>query len=139
VWLEPPGRCAPPVLDQPQPIAAMREPSRDRPGGPLKLDAAYLKRVGLGVLPPEEANLVLTHVYETLELRVGVELSRRMTNAQFAEFELYFDARDDDGAFKWIQTNFPDYREIVSKQLEIVTAELASAAPVMLALIGSSG
>lgn len=103
----------------------------------FKLDGAYLKQVGLSVLPAEEADVVLSHVYETLELRVGAALARRMTNAQLDEFETLIDAGDEEGALKWLEANFPDYRDSVVEQLEIVTAELASAAPMMLALIGS--
>ena len=105
--------------------------------GGFRLDAAYLKSVGLNVLPAEEANVVLSHVYETLELRVGIALARRMTNAQLNEFERLIDAADEEGALKWLEAEFPDYRDVVGDQLEIVTAELADVAPLMLALVGS--
>lgn len=105
----------------------------------FKLDAAYLKQVGLDTLPAAEANVLLTYVYETLEMRVGTALAHEMTNRQLDEFQTLVGSGDDAGALKWLETNFPDYRDVVGEELERLTGELASAASLMLTLVGSDG
>jgi hypothetical protein len=95
----------------------------------LKIDAEYLRDVGLGALPTWEQNVFLKHVYETLEMRVGVVLADQMTNSQLDEFEAYFKAKDDAGAFKWLSSNFPNYKEIVALQHDELKAEVTRLAP----------
>src|SRR5674476_847585 len=99
----------------------------------LKIDNNLLQEVGLGALPEVEKNGLLKHVYETLEMRVGMRLADQMTNEQLDEFERYFEAKDDAGAFKWLETNFPNYKDIVAEEFEKLKAEVAQAAPQILA------
>ena len=63
----------------------------------LKIDNSLLEEVGLGALPDAEKNSFLKHIYETLEMRVGIRLADQMTNQQLDEFEQYFEAKDDAG------------------------------------------
>ena len=53
----------------------------------FKLDDNLLIELGLGTLPPAEKNRMLGHIYETLEMRVGMKLAQKMTNEQLDEFE----------------------------------------------------
>ena len=99
----------------------------------LKIDNNLLQEVGLGGLPPAEKNSFLKHVYETLEMRVGIRLADQMTNQQLDEFERYFEAKDDAGAFKWLETNFPNYKDIVQQEFDKLKAEVAQSAPQILA------
>ena len=99
----------------------------------LKIDDNLLQELGLGALPAEEKRALLNHVYETLEMRVGMRLADQMTNEQLDEFETYFEAKDDAGAFKWLETNFPNYKEIVNDEFEKLKAEVGQAAPQILA------
>ena len=99
----------------------------------LKIDDNLLQELGLGTLPPEEKRALLNHIYETLEMRVGMRLADQMTNEQLDEFETYFEAKDDAGAFKWLETNFPNYKEIVNDEFEKLKAEVGQAAPQILA------
>jgi hypothetical protein len=39
------------------------------------------------------------------------------------------DANDEAGAFKWLQTNVPNYKEVVADELEKLKAEVKQAAP----------
>jgi ATP-dependent helicase/DNAse subunit B len=103
----------------------------------IKLDVDYLEQAGLKGLPRGEAEVLLRYVYETLELRVGVALADRMTDRQLDEFEAYFKAKDDDGAFRWLERNFPDYKEIVAEEHEVLNAELRRAGATILALLGA--
>jgi hypothetical protein len=99
----------------------------------LKIDNTLLEEIGLGGLPEVEKNSFLKHVYETLEMRVGVRLADQMTNEQLDEFEQYFEAKDDAGAFKWLETNFPNYKDIVQQEFDKLKAEVAQSAPQILA------
>ncbi len=99
----------------------------------LKIDNSLLVEIGLGSLPEAEKNNFLKHIYETLEMRVGVRLADQMTNQQLDEFERYFEAKDDAGAFKWLETNFPNYKEIVQQEFDKLKAEVAQSAPQILA------
>ncbi len=99
----------------------------------LKIDNNLLQEVGLGALPSAEKNSFLKHIYETLEMRVGIRLADQMTNQQLDEFEKYFEAKDDAGAFKWLETNFPNYKEIVQQEFDKLKAEVAQSAPQILA------
>ncbi len=99
----------------------------------LKIDNSLLVEIGLDSLPEAEKNSFLKHVYETLEMRVGIRLADQMTNEQLDEFEQYFEAKDDAGAFKWLETNFPNYKDIVQEEFDKLKSEVAQSAPQILA------
>ena len=90
----------------------------------FKLDNTLLEELGLGSLPPEEKNKMLAHIYETLEMRVGMKLAEQMTNEQLDEFESFIDKNDEPGALKWLETNFPDYKKVVAEELEKLKSEI---------------
>lgn len=90
----------------------------------FKLDDNLLKELGLGALPPEEKNKMLGHIYETLELRVGMRLAENMTEQQMTDFEKLIAANDEAGALKWLETNFPNYKEVVADELEKLKKEI---------------
>ncbi len=98
----------------------------------IQINDALLNEIGLGALPQEERRGLLNHIYETLELRVGMRLADQMTNEQLDEFEKYFEARDDKGAFSWLETNFPNYKDIVQQEFDKLKAEVAQSAPQIL-------
>lgn len=99
----------------------------------FKLDDNLLRELGLGALPPVEKNRMLAHIYETLEMRVGMRLAEQMTNEQLDEFERFIDANDEAGALKWLETNFPNYKDVVAEELEKLKAEIKAAAPQIMA------
>ncbi len=99
----------------------------------FKLDDNLLQELGLGTLPPEEKNRMLGHIYETLEMRVGMKLAERMTNEQLDEFEGFIDKNDEAGALKWLESNFPDYKQVVAQELETLKGEIKQAAPQIVA------
>ena len=98
----------------------------------LKIDNNLLQDIGLGSLPETEKNSLLKHIYDTLEMRVGVRLADQMTNEQLDEFERYFEAKDDAGAFAWLESNFPNYKDIVQEEFEKLKIEVGTAAPQIL-------
>jgi len=95
----------------------------------FQLDDNLLQELGLGALPASEKNKMLAHIYETLELRVGMRLASQMTDAQLDEFEAFIDRNDEAGALKWLETNFPDYKQVVADELEKLKAEIKQQAP----------
>jgi hypothetical protein len=99
----------------------------------FKLDDNLLKELGLGSLPVEEKNKMLAHIYETLEMRVGMKLAEKMTDEQLDEFEGFIDRNDEAGALKWLEGNFPNYKQVVAEELETLKAEIKTQAPQILA------
>lgn len=100
----------------------------------LKLDNNLIDELGLGSLPEHEKQLLLRQIYEKLEMNVGVRLADQMSNEQLDEFEKFVDANDDKGAFKWLETNFPNYKDVVNEEFEKLKAEIKQYAPQMLAV-----
>ncbi len=99
----------------------------------FKLDDNLLQDLGLGAMPVDEKNKMLGHIYETLEMRVGMKLAEQMSNEQLDEFEGYIDRNDEAGALKWLEANFPNYKQVVADELENLKREIKQAAPQILA------
>lgn len=105
----------------------------------IRLDDNLLRELGLGALPAAEKDKFLKHIYETLEMRVGTRLAERMTDQQLDEFETFIDHRDDTGAFHWLETNFPNYKQVVAEEFERLKAEIKAVAPDILAASAAGG
>lgn len=99
----------------------------------IKLDDDLLNELGLGSLSPDEKKKMLAHVYETLEMRVGMKLAERMTDAQLDEFEQFINANDEAGALRWLEANFPNYKDVVAEEFEKLKLEIKAIAPQILA------
>jgi septum formation inhibitor MinC len=98
----------------------------------IKLDDNLLQELGLGALQPEEKKKMLAHIYETLEMRVGMELAKQMTDAQLSEFEEFINRNDEAGALRWLETNFPNYKDVVAAEFEKLKQEIRQVAPQIL-------
>ncbi len=94
----------------------------------IKIDTQLLADLGLGALPTEDKNRLLAHIYETLEMRVGMKLAAQMTDAQLREFEQFIQSKDEDGALKWLETNYPNYKQVVADELEQLKTEIKTSA-----------
>lgn len=102
----------------------------------LKLDNNLLEELGLGGLPEDQKRQMLQHIYETLELRVGTQLANQMTDKQLEEFEKFIDAGGDTNqaqALQWLETNLPNYKQVVQQTFESLKAEVRGMAPQLLA------
>ncbi|MFT4263470.1 MAG: DUF5663 domain-containing protein [Nocardioides sp.] len=102
----------------------------------IKIDRSLLEELGLDALPPREQDPFLKHIFETLEMRVGMRLADLMSEEQLTEFESYFDAKDDAGAFMWLEATFPNYKEIVQATFEALKTEIAGSAAAILIASG---
>lgn len=137
----------------------------------FQLDDNLLQELGLGTLPPAEKNKMLAHIYETLELRVGMRLADQMSDHQLDEFEKFIDgdlayaksyldtnapgwSQDQNylaqvadaqkagrtadsvtpefAALKWLEKNFPQYKQVVAEELDKLKAEIKQQAPAIL-------
>lgn len=102
----------------------------------LKLDNNLLDELGLGTLPEDQKRQMLQHIYETLELRVGTQLANQMTDRQLEEFEKFIDAGGDANqaqALQWLETNLPNYKQVVQETFDALKVEIKSMAPQLLA------
>lgn len=81
----------------------------------FQLDDQFLKDLGLEQLPDEQKQAFLDHIYNELELRVGVRLSDGLSDDQLKEFESFVD-RDDAKVRQWVSVNAPDYMNDQSYQ-----------------------
>jgi Protein of unknown function (DUF5663) len=99
----------------------------------IKLDDNLLQELGLGALSPDEKKKMLAHIYETLEMRVGMELAKQMSDAQLNEFEEFINRNDEAGALQWLETNFPNYKEVVAAEFEKLKLEIKQVAPQIVA------
>jgi hypothetical protein len=94
----------------------------------ISLNAELLDELGLGALPAADKDLILGHIYGTLEMRVGATLAERMTDDQLDEFEALIQSNDEDGALAWLSGNFPDYKQVVACVFDELKAEIAEVA-----------
>lgn len=106
------------------------------------LDFTTLDELGLGSLPVDEKKKMLAHILETLEMRVGTTLASRMTDEQLDEFERLMPTEQDNpatiqekeqAALKWLEGNFPTYKEVVADELSKLMGEIKQVAPQILA------
>lgn len=107
-----------------------------------RLDEQTLEELGLAALPPDEKRKMLTHILETLEMRVGTTLASQMSDAQLDEFEKLMPVEQDSAetvkekeklALGWLESNFPEYKQVVSNELEKLKTEIKGLAPQILA------
>lgn len=110
----------------------------------LKLDNNLLDELGLGALPEDQKKGMLQHIYETLELRVGTQLANQMTDQQLDEFERFIDDGGDGRqaeALQWLESNLPNYKQVVNDVFEALKGEIKQMAPqiVEAALAGPAG
>lgn len=99
----------------------------------IRIDDSLLEELGLISLPKAERDQMLRQIYETLEMRVGMKLAERMSDQQLDEFERFIDTNDEAGALKWLETNFPDYKQVVADELEKLKLEIKRDAPQIIA------
>lgn len=105
----------------------------------IKLDDNLLAELGLAGLPVEEKKKMLAHIYETLEMRVGMELAKQMSDAQLNEFEQFINRNDEAGALRWLETNFPNYKDVVAAEFEKLKAEIKQLAPQIIGNLSNTG
>ncbi len=76
----------------------------------FQLDNKFLEDIGLGDLPEDDKKSLLLELYRELELRVGTELSKGLSEQQMREFEAFVD-RDEPKVRAWFDKNLPNYHQ----------------------------
>lgn len=94
----------------------------------MKIDDKFLEDLGLAALPADEKQALVAQIIETLEMRVGTKLAAGLSDAQLQEFEGFMNANDQDGALKWLETNAPNYKDVVKAELEALKGEIKASA-----------
>lgn len=84
----------------------------------FQLDENFLASLGLGTMLAEEKKAFLDYIYEELELRVGTELSKDLSDEQLEHFEKLIDSDNQDAALQWLEQYCPNYKEVVKQELE---------------------
>ena len=98
----------------------------------IRIDKQLLEEIGLGALSDVDKTALINQIIETLELRVGQKLANQMSNEQLEEFERYYNAKDEQGAYRWLETNFPNYKELVQAEFDTLKNEITQAVPQIL-------
>ena len=113
----------------------------------FKLDDNLLQELGLGSLPSADKNHMLQFIYEKLEERVGMNLASQMSDSQLDEFEQLMPVQGDTpeiikqkeaAALQWLESNFPNYKQVVANELEKLKVEIRQMAPQILASVPSA-
>jgi hypothetical protein len=94
----------------------------------FQLDDNLLQELGLGSLPAAEKNKMLAHIYETLELRVGMRLAEQMSDQQLDEFEGFIDGNLEH-ARNYLNTNVPGWEHGQDYQKQAGQAQAQGVAP----------
>ncbi|NDC22225.1 hypothetical protein EBZ57_02530 [bacterium] len=92
----------------------------------IKLDMQLLDSIGLAELPVAEKKAILQHIYESLETRVGARFASTMSDEQLDQFDDMMKTKDDAAAFAFLQSRFPNYKEIVQEEFEKLKNEVFS-------------
>lgn len=87
----------------------------------MEFDEEFLKEMGLSAMPEEEKQKFLDYLQEELEVRIGERISKGLTEVQLNEFDMITDQAE---ATKWLEINRPDYRDIVTRTIEEMKAEI---------------
>ena len=109
---------------QPQHTAQPQAPAGQPQQPQMRIDENMLVELGLGSLSTQDKDDLLKQIYQTLQIRVGMKLAERMSDAQLKEFEQFINNKDDAGALRWLETNFPNYKQVVASELDALKAEL---------------
>ena len=87
----------------------------------MDFDEKFLQEMGLSAMPEDEKQRFLDYIQEELEVRIGERISKGLTEVQLNEFDLITDQAE---AVRWLETNRPDYREIVSRTINEMKEEI---------------
>ena len=81
----------------------------------MQFDENFLKEMGLSAMPEDKKQDFLNYVQEELEVRIGRQIAKGLTEEQLQEFDALTDITE---VSQWLEKNRPDYREIVNRCVE---------------------
>lgn len=77
-------------------------------------------------LPETEAEAFLEHANQTLEERIGAEITESLTDEEVTEMVEVQKAGDEPALQTWLIQHIPDLKEIVEDEIDILLGELAA-------------
>lgn len=83
-----------------------------------------LKNIGIN-LEGKDVNSLLAHLNDTVEERVGAELTDALDDTQLEELVKLQSTASDEEVGKWLQENVADFEQIIADEVDIVLGELA--------------
>ena len=80
----------------------------------------------IGINPQtEQVETTLSDLNNTLDVRIGVEITEALTDEQLDEMMRIQQSGDQDALANWMTANIPELSEIVSDERDILLGELA--------------
>ena len=86
-----------------------------------------LKSIGINP-PAEQIETTLSDLNDTLNERIGVEITESLTDEQLDEMMTVKQSGDKDALASWMSANIPELEDIVSDERDIFLGELADKA-----------
>lgn len=83
-----------------------------------------LQAVGIHVNPEDEAAL-LDHLNDTLQERIGVEVTSSLDDTQLDALVELQERNDDQAVQQWLVENVPELNDIVKDEIDILLGEIA--------------
>lgn len=81
-------------------------------------DPNLLADLDLSQYDDSERQTIAQNIYARLEDRVGEKTAAMVPDDKFEEFELLVDQASDERLDEWLDTNIPDYDNLVSTELD---------------------
>lgn len=94
----------------------------------IELNAERLSALGYTGLTRDQVNKLLGEMYKAGEEIVGLKLANRMSEEELDAFNEFIDEGNDEAAFEWLKTHFPDYAELSETTFEELDEVLREAA-----------
>lgn len=86
------------------------------------IDEEFMEEVGLGGMSDVEKRAFMEQAREELEVRVGRQISNRLTPMQLSEFMNIGGARE---IADWLEANVPDFREVTAQVFQNFKNEIS--------------
>jgi hypothetical protein len=90
----------------------------------LYITKEMLTNAGITVAPNEE-DALLDHLNETLEERVGLEITDSLDDQQLEALAALQEQDDPTAIQRWLTENVPELQDIVKDEIDILLGELA--------------
>lgn len=85
---------------------------------------AHLEQLGVN-LEGENVDALLAHLNESLEERVGLEITESLNDEQLKELVALQEDGSDEEVASWLEKNVPELQQITQDEVDILLGELA--------------
>ena len=81
------------------------------------------KELGIENLPDDQKKLILSEIYNNLDMKIGILLADNLTEIQIEEFQSLAEKNNVQELETWLRDNFPDYKKLVQVELINIISE----------------